>query len=165
MNGSTRWPYKRQGKVCWNLHTCPCQKFHSIPPDSSSTLCITLFCVVSILIWTQPAVFLDISKLLKQGIFINFISLASKKLQVNYNTQVQMPLSTPYQHTEGTEIQLNSISTELSTLHPSCCTPGKESQYPMNGRLGGPQSRSGWFRRRVNLAPTGIRTPDRLARS
>ena len=39
--------------------------------------------------------------------------------------------------------------------------PGK-TRYPLYRRLGGPQGRSG---RAENLAPTGIRSPDRPARS
>ena len=134
MNGSTRWPHNRQGKVCWNLHTCPCQTFHSIPPDSSSTLCIKLFCEVSILIQTQPAVFLDISKLLMQGIFINFISLANKKLQVNYNTQIKCPCS----HHNGTQREKRYSSTQSQ---PSCqlYTPATLHlvKNPSTQRMGG----------------------------
>jgi hypothetical protein len=40
-------------------------------------------------------------------------------------------------------------------------SPGK-TQYPLYRALGGPQGRSG---RTENLAPTGIRSPDRPARS
>jgi len=41
-------------------------------------------------------------------------------------------------------------------------TPGK-TRYPLYRKLGGPQGRSGQVRE--NLAPTGIRSPDRPARS
>jgi len=45
---------------------------------------------------------------------------------------------------------------------PAALPPGK-SRYPLYTRLGGPQGQSG--RVRKNLAPTGIRFPDRPARS
>jgi len=41
--------------------------------------------------------------------------------------------------------------------------PGKQTRYPLYRRLGGPQDRSGWMRK--ILPPTGIRSPDRPARS
>jgi len=34
-----------------------------------------------------------------------------------------------------------------STLHPSCFTPRKETQYPLYRRLGGPQGRSRWVQK------------------
>jgi len=37
------------------------------------------------------------------------------------------------------------------TSHPGHCTTRRESQYPWNRRLGGPQSRSGCFREETNL--------------
>ena len=46
---------------------------------------------------------------------------------------------------------------------PAALLPGKETRYPLYRRLGGPQGRSG--RDAENLAPTGIRSPDRPARS
>ena len=42
-------------------------------------------------------------------------------------------------------------------------TPGKETRYPLYRRLGGPQGRSGQVRK--ISTPTGIRSPDRPARS
>jgi hypothetical protein len=45
---------------------------------------------------------------------------------------------------------------------PTSLSPGK-NQYPLYKRLGGPQSQSG--RVRKILPPTGIRFPDRPARS
>ena len=45
---------------------------------------------------------------------------------------------------------------------PAALPPGK-TRYPLYRRLGGPQGRSGHVRK--NLAPTGIRSPDRPAGS
>jgi len=45
---------------------------------------------------------------------------------------------------------------------PTALSPG-QTRYPLYRRLGGPQIQSG--RVRKNLAPTGIRSPDRPARS
>jgi hypothetical protein len=36
---------------------------------------------------------------------------------------------------------------------------GKSPRYPLDRRLGGPQSQSGWFREEKILHPTGTRTP------
>ena len=44
---------------------------------------------------------------------------------------------------------------------PGRFTPGKETRYTLYRRLGGPQGRSVWVQE--NLAPTGIRSPDRPA--
>jgi hypothetical protein len=45
---------------------------------------------------------------------------------------------------------------------PAIVFPGTEPQYPLNIRLGGPQSRSGrCLENKKSLAPTGIRKPDR----
>jgi len=49
------------------------------------------------------------------------------------------------------------------TPRPGRLTPGKETRYSLYSRLGGPQDRSG--RVRKILPPTGIRSPDRPARS
>jgi hypothetical protein len=50
-----------------------------------------------------------------------------------------------------------------STSLPGRFTPGKETRYPLYRRLGGPQGRS---ERLPKISPpTGIRSPDRPARS
>jgi hypothetical protein len=50
-----------------------------------------------------------------------------------------------------------------STPRPGRFTPGKQTRYPLNRRLGGPQGRSG---RGSKISPsTRIRSPDRSARS
>ena len=51
---------------------------------------------------------------------------------------------------------------EWSAARPGRTLPPGKTRYPLYRRLGGPQGRSG---RVENLAPTGIRSPDRLARS
>jgi hypothetical protein len=44
-------------------------------------------------------------------------------------------------------------------LHaPAALTPGKEPRYPLDRRLGGPQSRSGRREEKI-LVPAGTRTP------
>jgi hypothetical protein len=60
-----------------------------------------------------------------------------------------------------------SLTPELTgggwlTLRPIALLPGR-TRYPTYWRRGGPQARSG--QERKNLAPTGIRSPDSLARS
>ena len=50
-----------------------------------------------------------------------------------------------------------------STPRPGRFTPWKETRYPLYRRLGGPRRRSG--RVRKISPPTGIRSPDRPARS
>jgi hypothetical protein len=50
-----------------------------------------------------------------------------------------------------------------STPRPGRFTPQKEPRYPLYRRLGGHQGCSGWVQK--NLAPTGIRFPDRPSRS
>jgi hypothetical protein len=48
-------------------------------------------------------------------------------------------------------------------LHaPAALPPGKEPRYPLDRRLGGPQSRSGRFGEEKILDPTGTRTPNPL---
>src|SRR5215472_14194103 len=47
--------------------------------------------------------------------------------------------------------------------HAVAALPPGKTRYPLCRRLGGPQGRSG--RVRKNLAPTGIRSPDRPAHS
>jgi hypothetical protein len=71
-------------------------------------------------------------------------------------------------HTGGLEVQLYSFSTfvlvggEWST---TCSTSGKETQYPLNSRLGGPQSRSGHFReQKISFRLPGFK-PDYSAHS
>ena len=51
---------------------------------------------------------------------------------------------------------------ELSAAHPGRTLPPGKTRYPLYRRLGGPQGRSG---RAKILASTGIRSPDRPARS
>jgi len=48
-----------------------------------------------------------------------------------------------------------------SASRPGCSLPPGKTRYPLSRRLGGPQVWSG----RKNLATTGIRSPDRPARS
>jgi len=50
---------------------------------------------------------------------------------------------------------------EWSTPSPGRFTPGKETRFPLYRRLGGPQVRA--WTCAENLAPTGIRSPDRPA--
>jgi hypothetical protein len=50
---------------------------------------------------------------------------------------------------------------EWSAARPGRTLPPGKTQYPFYRRLGGPQDRSG---QAENLAPTGIRSPDRKAR-
>ena len=52
---------------------------------------------------------------------------------------------------------------EGSASRPGRSLPPGKSRYPLYSRLGGPQGRS-WQVRKVS-PPTGIRSPDRLARS
>ena len=47
--------------------------------------------------------------------------------------------------------------------HAQAALPPGKTRYPLYWKLGGPQGRSG--RVRQNVAPTGIRSPDRAARS
>jgi hypothetical protein len=48
-------------------------------------------------------------------------------------------------------------------LHvPAALPPGKSSRYPFYRRLGGPQSRSGWYGEVKIFYPTGTRTPASL---
>jgi len=55
---------------------------------------------------------------------------------------------------------------EWLASRPGRFTPDKERRYPLNRRLGGPQSRfRGFVKRYKFLVPTGIRTPNRPARS
>jgi hypothetical protein len=57
----------------------------------------------------------------------------------------------------GAEVQLHSSLTSVldggkwSTSHPGWFTPRKEPQYPLNMKLGGPQSWSGHYREEKNL--------------
>ena len=51
---------------------------------------------------------------------------------------------------------------EWSAARPGRTLPPGKTRYPLYRRLGGPQGRSG---RAEILAPTGIRSPDRPARS
>ena len=68
----------------------------------------------------------------------------------------------------GIEVYLHSFFTTAleggegsASRHGRNLRPGK-TRYPFYKRLGGPQGRCG---RAVNLVPTGIRSPDRAARS
>jgi hypothetical protein len=66
------------------------------------------------------------------------------------------------------EVQLYSSKTsaleggEWLAARPGRTLPPGKTRYPLYRRLGGPQGRSG---RAENLAPTGIRSLDRPARS
>jgi hypothetical protein len=51
---------------------------------------------------------------------------------------------------------------EWSASRPGRTLPPGNTRYPLYMVLGGPQGRSGWAE---NLTPTGIRSPDRPARS
>jgi hypothetical protein len=51
---------------------------------------------------------------------------------------------------------------EWSAARPGRTLPPEKTQYPLYRRLSGPQGRSG---QAENLAPTGIQSPDRPARS
>ena len=68
----------------------------------------------------------------------------------------------------GVEVLLYSSKTtaleggEWSAAHPGRTLPPGKTRYQLYSRLGGPQGRSG---RAENLAPNGIRSPDRPARS
>ena len=52
---------------------------------------------------------------------------------------------------------------EESASHPGRSLPPRKTRYPLYRRLGGPRGRSGQVRN--ILPPTGIRSPDRPARS
>ena len=52
---------------------------------------------------------------------------------------------------------------EGSASRPGRCLPPEKTRYPLYRRLGGPQGRSGQARK--ISPPTGIRSPDRPARS
>ena len=68
----------------------------------------------------------------------------------------------------GVEVQLYSSKTsalegvEWLATRPGPTLPPGKTRYPLYRRLGGPQGRSG---EAENLAPNGIRSPDRPARS
>jgi hypothetical protein len=51
------------------------------------------------------------------------------------------------------------VGDKWSSSRPVCFTPGNSSQYPLDRRLGGPQSRSGRLEEERNFDPTGTRTP------
>jgi hypothetical protein len=63
---------------------------------------------------------------------------------------------------------------ERSSSCPSRLTPGKQSQYPLNRRLGGPQTLSGLWRREKSIAlwnsnpdhpaQTSVTAPTKLSR-
>jgi hypothetical protein len=48
---------------------------------------------------------------------------------------------------------------DLLDSHFCLFTPGKEPRYPLERKLGGPQSRSGRCGAEKNLDPSGNRTP------
>jgi hypothetical protein len=85
--------------------------------------------------------------------------------------KVKWSLSTPWRHIGGVEVWLHSCLTlavygdEWWTSHPSCFNSKKESLYPLNRRLCGPQSQSGHFGEEKSLAPTTIQTPGHPAHS
>jgi len=62
-------------------------------------------------------------------------------------------------HIAGVQVQLHSFSTftvgggEWSNPRPASFGSGKESQYLVNRRPGGPPNRSGWFWRRKYFCP------------
>jgi hypothetical protein len=68
------------------------------------------------------------------------------------------------------EVEVELYSSKTSALEGGEWSPARsgrslppgKTRYPLYRRLGGPQGRSG---RAENLAPTGIRSPDRLALS
>ena len=75
--------------------------------------------------------------------------------------KVRVSPSTPLRHAGRAEVRLHSFLT--SELHRGEWL----ARYPLSRRLGGPQSRSVRFvwRRESSLPPTGIRSPNRPARS
>jgi hypothetical protein len=71
-------------------------------------------------------------------------------------------------HTRGLEIQLHSFSTlvpEGGDWSIICSTSWKETQYPLNSRLGGPHSQSGHFREQKIFFPLARFKPDYSAHS
>ena len=54
---------------------------------------------------------------------------------------------------------------EGSASRPDCSLPSGKTRYPLYRRLGGPQGRSGQVRKISLPHPTGIRAPDRPART
>ena len=78
-----------------------------------------------------------------------------------------------WKHIRGAEVHFHSSSASQldemgGQLHaPTALPPLKQAQDPINRRLGGHQSQTGFWKRqkKKSLAPTESRTPDRPARS
>jgi hypothetical protein len=59
---------------------------------------------------------------------------------------------------EGVDVYTHTFLLSAGQLHaPAALPPGKEPRYPLDKRLGGPQSRSGRHREEKILDPTGTR--------
>ena len=80
---------------------------------------------------------------------------------------LQYSLSKYWRHIGWAEVELHSFLTsgpnggELSTTGSGRFTPAKEHRYPLNRRLGGPQSWLNALEKRKTLLHTLIRTPHR----
>ena len=82
--------------------------------------------------------------------------------------KVKLSLSTPQMHTGGLKVQLHSFSTlvpEGGEWSTTCSTSRKETQYPLNSRLGGPHNWSGHFREQNIFFPLPGFKPDYSAHS
>jgi hypothetical protein len=65
-----------------------------------------------------------------------------------------------YRATFSCPRHLLEVSGQLGQLHvPAALSPGKSPRYPLDKKLGGPQSRSGRCREVKILDPTWTRTP------
>jgi hypothetical protein len=65
---------------------------------------------------------------------------------------VRTSLSTPCSST-GIALLVLIHGGEWLISYPDCFTPGKESQYPLNRMLGGPQRQSAHFIEEKNFLP------------
>jgi hypothetical protein len=77
--------------------------------------------------------------------------------------KTRFSLSMPCWYIREGEVQLHTLNSALdggaSTSCPSCFTPRKETQYPLNRRLGGPQNRSRHFVKEKYLLPLLVFKP------
>jgi hypothetical protein len=92
----------------------------------------------------------------KQGSIAEFCEHDNDQFSMG---KVKLPPPTPWRQTKGVVEELlsflNSVigGRNLSHLRPGRFTPVKEPRYPLNRKLGGPQSWSGQFCRREKVLP------------
>jgi hypothetical protein len=96
------------------------------------------------------------------GIRLTLHSGQKVAMQTEVKVKVKVSINTPTKAYWGLHMQIHSCQ---SAPRPGRSTlAGKNANFPLNRRLCGPHSRSGWFSKEKLLSPAGVRTQNRQLR-